>query len=307
MVRIDLRGASYHVCAWGEIPKRPTESPVLLLHGFTGSGNDWEGVAQALFLGERDGAPFDTTAKDQTANPALGHRPCVMALDALGHGESDSPDEPDRYAVAHVVEDIHDVLRCLGVESVHLVGYSMGGRTALAFTVEKPGRVRSLVLESASPGLRTAEERQIRRRSDAELADFIEREGTGAFTDRWEALPLFASQARLPERTRYQVRAQRLRNNPRGMANSLRGMGTGSQESYWERLGGIACPVLIVTGNEDTTYCAVGAAMAANIPTARHVILPGGHNVHLESPDAFVAQLAAFLDANAAQALGGGV
>ena len=51
-----------------------------------------------------------------------------------------------------------------------LVGYSMGGRIALAYTVNYPGRVSSLILESSSPGLKSEDERTARRETDQSLS-----------------------------------------------------------------------------------------------------------------------------------------
>ena len=97
--------------------------------------------------------------------------------------------------------------------------------------VHYPQLVRSLVLESASPGLATAAERQLRRAADEALAERIERDGIPAFVSAWEQLPLFAGLAWLPAEERAALRAQRLANNATGLANSLRGMGTGAQPS----------------------------------------------------------------------------
>src|SRR5947209_7676452 len=82
-----------------------------------------------------------------------------------------------------------------------------------------------LVLESTSPGWAGLDERQERVTSDEALANSIEQQGLEAFVERWSELPLFASQAYLPEAVRAELRAQRLRNNPRGLANCLRGLG----------------------------------------------------------------------------------
>ena len=53
------------------------------------------------------------------------------------------------------------------------------------------------MLESASPGLSTEEEREIRRGNDRKLAKRILENGMEAFVDQWENIPLFESQKRL--------------------------------------------------------------------------------------------------------------
>ena len=114
-------------------------------------------------------------------------------------------------------------------------------------------------------------------------------------------MPLFASQASLLEDTRARLHAQRLRNNPLGLANSLRGMGAGRQESLWDRLASLNVPTLLIAGELDVKYCALARQMAAVLPNVRVVIVPGvGHAVHLEQPQSFARNVLEFLYAEPA-------
>lgn len=247
--------------------------PVLLLHGFTGSARNWTSLMGAL---------------------AGNYQ--VLAVDLLGHGETDSPPEASRYRIEQAAADIAALLLHLGCAPAHLLGYSMGGRLALCLALTYPALFRSLVLESASPGLRTEAERAARRASDHALADQIEDEGVAAFTAAWARLPLFASQARLPQQARDRLHQQRLGNDPRGLANSLRGMGTGEQPSLWPRLGEWDKPTLLMAGADDVKYTQIARAMAEAMPTAQaRVMADAGHTVHLEQRAAFTAAVAAFL------------
>lgn len=181
-------------------------------------------------------------------------------------------------------------------EPVDLVGYSMGGRMALAYAVRNPGQVRRLVLESASPGLETEEERAARRTSDEELARLLETEGIETFVKRWEALELFESQRSLPAPVRANQRARRLLNHPRSLAACLRGLGTGALPSYWGSLAGLRVPVLVLVGALDRKFATLGARMAALLPDARVVeVANAGHAVHLERPDAWLGAVTGFL------------
>jgi 2-succinyl-6-hydroxy-2,4-cyclohexadiene-1-carboxylate synthase len=172
----------------------------------------------------------------------------------------------------------------------------MGGRFALAYAARNPERVRRLVLESASPGLETGEERAERRTSDEALASFIESEGTEAFVERWEALDLFESQRSLPAETRAAHRARRLLNHPRSLSACLRGLGTAALPSYWGSLPGLRVPVLIVVGGLDRKFAAIGARMAGLLPDARLVEIAGaGHAVHLERPGDWLGAVTGFL------------
>jgi 2-succinyl-6-hydroxy-2,4-cyclohexadiene-1-carboxylate synthase len=172
----------------------------------------------------------------------------------------------------------------------------MGARVALNLAVNASDRVRMLILESGSPGLADPAERAHRIRADEALADRIEREGVPAFVRAWEQLPLFASQARLPADVRASLRAQRLRNNPRGLANSLRGMGAGRPAPLWDRLSRLEVRTLLLAGELDEKYRDLAERMARLLPAARGAVIPGaGHAVHLEQPAVFDAEVTKFL------------
>lgn len=255
------------------VEQSSTGRQLLLLHGFTGSAATWAPLISAL--------------------PPHFH---AIAPDLIGHGRSNSPSDAERYRMERCVADLLTLFDQLEIARADVLGYSMGGRVALHLAVAAPERVGALVLESSSPGIADAAERQARVAADAALADLIEREGIAAFVDRWERLSLFASQAALPEDTRARLHAQRLRNNPIGLANSLRGMGTGQQGSLWDRLSGLDVPTLLIVGALDAKYRALADDMLALLPNARAVIVPGaGHAVHLEQPQAFAKNVLEFL------------
>jgi 2-succinyl-6-hydroxy-2,4-cyclohexadiene-1-carboxylate synthase len=247
--------------------------PILLLHGFTGSVDEWAELTPRL-------APLRR----------------VVAIDLIGHGRSPAPADVAAYTMGRCAADLLDVMDGLGADQFDLLGYSMGGRAALHLAAAAPGRVRSLVLESASPGLADPAERAARAASDDALADRIEAEGVGWFADHWGNIPLFASQAALPAAARAALRERRLRNSPAGLAGSLRGMGTGRQEPLWQRLGKLTMPALLITGELDGKFVAVNEQMAARMPRAEHISVPGaGHTVHLERPRAFADLVVGFL------------
>ena len=70
----------------------------------------------------------------------------------------------------------------------------MGGRLALSFAMEYPHKVRKLILESSSPGLKTEAERKKRQIQDEKLAQMILEQGMERFVEYWEDVPLFSSQ-----------------------------------------------------------------------------------------------------------------
>jgi 2-succinyl-6-hydroxy-2,4-cyclohexadiene-1-carboxylate synthase len=177
------------------------------------------------------------------------------------------------------------------------VGYSLGGRTALQLAVQHPEAVSALVLEGASPGLATEQERADRVAADEALARKAEVEGVEAFIDYWQSIPLWDSQkTTLTEPQRVALRQQRLAQRATGLANSLRGMGTGSQAWVGDRLGELRVPVLLTAGRLDTKFSAIAREMGQQIPDARvEIIEDAGHCAHLEQPAAFNAVLLDFL------------
>jgi len=259
-------------------------TPTLLLHGFTGSADAWpRPVLDAL--------------------AAAGNAP--VALDLPGHGQRAGETDPARFTMDAVTGELlaaADGATGAGGDpvaatpAVDLVGYSMGGRVALAFAVAHPARVRRLVLESASPGLETEEERAARRGADARLAAKLEQEGIAAFVAFWERLPLFTSQRNLPAPVAEAQRRRRLRNDPRSLAASLRGLGAGALPSFWDDLPALHIPTMVLAGEDDVKFMAVARRMAALLPAAALRIIPGaGHNVHLERPGAWVEAVTEFL------------
>ena len=266
MTRIPVNGIELNV-------RRQGSGPVLLLlHGFTGSGATWQ--------------PFDWPGYE------------TVAVDLPGHGDSDKPGSVERYHMERCTEDLVSLLNELGIERAAVLGYSMGGRVALHLALHAPERLWALVIESASPGIESEAERAERRRSDGELADSIVRDGVAPFVDRWQAIPLFASQSRLPADARERLRLQRLRNEPLGLANSLRGLGAGEQQPIYARLHEIETPALALAGADDAKYRAIAERTAAALPNARLQIVPeAGHAVHLEQPQAFSVAVREFLNA----------
>jgi len=253
---------------------RNSAQTLILLHGFTGSAAAW-------------GHQLDTLSD-------YGLR--IIALDLLGHGQSDAPDDPQRYTIERCQQDILAALRELGVSQGQaiLLGYSMGGRIALytAFS----GFFGALILESASPGLEDPAEREQRRIDDESLAASIERDGVEAFIERWERLPLFASQSTLPLEVREALHRQRLNNRAAGLAQSLRGVGAGVQPSLFSRLPTLQIPVLLIAGELDTKFMAIARRMARLLPQAQLCVIPGaGHTVHLERPEEFVSSVGDFI------------
>lgn len=268
-LQLTLNGVHYSASQTGP----PAAPALLLLHGFTGSGTNW---AEHL--------------------PVFSQQFAVITVDILGHGRSASPLDPNRYTMPHVAADLIALLDECQVAQTALLGYSLGGRLALYLACHAPERFSQLILESSSPGLATSAEQTARRQSDEALADWIERHGIDAFVERWEALPLWASQQQLPEDVRQRLRQQRRQNSPVGLANSLRGMGTGVQPSLWPCLPSLQLPTLLLAGELDSKFVAINEKMVKLLPNGRlHIIPQAGHTTHLERPLLFQTAVTSFL------------
>lgn len=247
-----------------------SKDTIFALHGFTGSSSDW------------------STLANQLATRRL------IAPDILGHGLSEYPIEPELYEMSISADQLLFVMEHRQIDNFHLVGYSMGGRLALYIATHYPDRVKSLTLVSASPGLKTEAEREVRRQSDNGLADKIEKNGIAWFVDFWENLPLWDSQS---AELKAELREKRLQNNPVGLANSLRGMGTGVMPSLWEKLPDLPMPVNLIVGELDAKFVAINQEMAELIPDVALTIIPDtGHAAHLEKPGIFKDILLNFLN-----------
>lgn len=237
---------------------------IVLVHGFTQSARSWRRVDPHLPVGYRR-----------------------VAVDLPGHGGSSD------VRVAHLDE----AARLVGERGgrATYVGYSLGGRTCLRLALNSPELVERLVLIGATPGLSDDTERARRRDADEALASELEAggdAGVAGFLERWLAGPLFAhlsaEQADL---------AARQGNGARGLAASLRTCGTGTQPPSWELLGQLTMPVLVVAGERDERFAALGRAMVEAIgDNARLALIEGaGHAACFEAPERFGARVREFL------------
>lgn len=232
--------------------------PAVLLHGFAGAGQSWDAVRAEL-----------------AASGADLHTP-----DLPGHGTR-SDDRPVSF------DACVDAALADAPDTFILCGYSMGGRVALHVALAVPERVRALVLVATTAGIEDAGEREARQGADAALADAIEAAPIEDFAERWSRQPLFAGD---PPEVLAAWHQQLLRNGPAGLAASLRGVGTGSMSPLWDRLGELTMPALVLAGQRDAKYTAIGERLAAELPDAQLTIVPGaGHGLPREAPAA-VAQ-----------------
>ena len=263
------RSIQFHYRQYGE----PKQTTVVMLHGFMGAADDWT---------------------EEITEPLIEAGLSVVTIDLPGHGRTIVDDEDD-YFIDNCAAEIVRLFDKLKLPSVHLVGYSMGGRLALYLAVHYVDRINRVVLESASPGLKTEIERQRRILEDAALAERILTVPFERFLREWYAQPLFASMSSSPEKLEALI-ARRLDNDPRSLCLSLQGTGTGAQPSLWENLDQLTMPLFLIAGEKDAKFSAIGRAMAERCPVAKLRVVPdAGHNVHWEQPHLFGSLVRDFL------------
>lgn len=238
--------------------------PVICLHGFLGAPDDWTPLAHALGNG-------------------FGVRACALP----GHGSPAVNDFVD------AVRGLQSILRSVPIPP-HLVGYSMGGRIALAAALDPNIALASLTVISSSPGLHSGLERAERARADDRLADDLERRGLEAFVRDWYALPLFASLARRPALLR-ELSSRRAKGPSVERANALRALTVGRQPSLWPDVPALKSRTLFIAGDQDEKYRALLTRAAGLCPRARLLTVPdAGHFPHLERPEFVHAALREF-------------
>lgn len=253
-VRIHARSVPYPAAS---------ATPVVILHGFTGSTESMREVVAELC---------------QTRT--------TVCIDLVGHGCSDAPKDVALYSMDCCVSQLAAVIAELGLDRPHLLGYSMGGRAALSFCTTHPELARSALLVGTSAGLVDPEARRARIEDDEVIANRILAAGLESFVDEWMAKPIFATQSRLGEAALERSRAERLRNRPHGLASSLRGMGTGAMTPL--DLTGLKIPTCFVAGAEDKKFVALARGYSERLDGARVEIIPeAGHAAHTENPKAF--------------------
>ena len=229
--------------------------PVLFLaHGYAATTHMWRGQVEA-FSG----------------------RYRVITWDMRGHGESDSPAEPDQYSRDATCDDMAAILDACGVERAVVGGLSLGGHMALAFALRHPSRVRALALFDAGPGYRNPGARANWNETAATRAAKFEERGLRALGRGAEVL---GANHRSAE----------------GLAMAARGILAQPDTSVIDAISTLTMPALVLVGENDHGFRAGADYMATRMPAAHQVILPGaGHASNLDQPEAFNAALEAFL------------
>jgi pimeloyl-ACP methyl ester carboxylesterase len=177
----------------------------------------------------------------------------VVGLDCRGHGRSEKPHDPAAYARRTMADDVARLLDHLGLAQADYLGYSMGARIGLEVAMAHGPRLHRAVLGGLGNW------------GEGGRSDLIARRMRGDATIHDELAEMF-----------YRFAAARQLNDLEALACCI--LGPQPQPSDAE-LAGIRVPVAIVAGEQDPI--ARGAAdLAARIPGARHVVIPGRNHMN---------------------------
>lgn len=212
--------------------------------------------------------------------PAFSRRYRVLTYDVRGFGETELPEgEVDMRVLA---EDLHQLLRALGIDSAFVLGYSMGGRVGLQLAIDRPEVVRALILANSGVGVTPpSPEAQERRRR---LIGLLEQGDLETVSEQMTATSFsHGLKERDPEKFEA-YKSVKLRNDPRAFARLWGALVTASPPD----LSRLACPVLVIAGSQDAfTPLEAARATAAAIPGSRLEVLPTGHAAAIEAPKEF--------------------
>jgi pimeloyl-ACP methyl ester carboxylesterase len=243
------------------------------VHGFGGAKEDFADHVDAL---------------------AVDHR--VVVFDHRGHGESDAPDDPARYSLDRLAADAVAVADAAGLRELRLLGHSMGGMVARRLVLAHPDRLRALVLMDTSagppPGLdpelvafgvevvRTHGMVELKR-----LQDELDPLGSPSYRRVLAERPGFADYVARKWGALAPVMWQ-------SMAHEIV-----HQPHQLDAMAAVACPTLVLVGDEDTVFLEPSRSLAATVPGAELVVIPGaGHSPQFEHPEAWYLALRGFLD-----------
>jgi pimeloyl-ACP methyl ester carboxylesterase len=270
---------------WITVADRPVnaielgEGPaIVFVHGLSGSWPNW---LEQLPVFARD------------------HR--VITMDLPGFGHSPMPTEP--ITISLYARILDSLLETLQVSAATLVGNSMGGFVSTELAIAFPQRVERLVLVSAA-GISTFRHRRVER-----IEPYLRRVAPmlAAYTGWTAARSDWMSRraglrnlslgfvTRHPSRLPAPLAAEQIRGA--GKPGFIQALRANIDYPIRERLPEIACPTLIVWGEEDKVIPVSDASVFEElIPDSRKVIFEDtGHMAMLERPAAFNELLAEFV------------
>ena len=258
---------------------------VYALHGFTGSGLDFiplKSSIESILSGE--------SVVLNWLCPSLPGHGDSSDFDCSVQGKYDFL---KKYIYLNTIQEI-DSFRSHEHKNI-LIAYSMGSRLGLYHATKETDFWDAIILIGVNPGIRSETERALRRKSDKELSDKIEKKGLSWFLNYWNSLPIIRSQ--FEEFDDFQKARQRRKNSldTQGLKNSLVHFGQGVFPDLWELIPDIKSPLLLINGDLDLKYCEISHQFSCSNRKVQCEIIKGcGHAPHFESPKSTAEVIAAF-------------
>ena len=221
----------------------------------------------------------------------------VITYNHRGYPPSSVPREAHHYSQDILVEDLHRLLRHLGLGQVHLGGCSMGANMARDFALAHPELTRSLIMVGAGAG---SVNRAEFLKGQAAIAEGLDREGMAARLRSFETLPQRASFKTKDARGFAEFIRQAGEHDAQACAHLAREV-MSKRRTVPELEGplrALRVPTLIMVGDQDTPCVEPSIMMRALIPHAGLVVFPAcGHTPNIEEPALFNLHVAEFLAA----------
>ena len=242
-----------------------------------GADGPWVVLAHALGV---DHQLWDSIAQ------RLASRHRVLRYDARGHGKTSAPH--GAYTLFQMVDDVAGLLDALSIEQVHFVGLSMGGMVGQILGVRHAQRLLSLTLCDTVCYTPVSAHAMWDERIGQ-----VEAHGMSGIVEptiqRWLTTPFREAHPDVVERIRALLRAT----PPHGYVGTCLAIKALDTRSSLAR---IACPTLVMTGEQDTGAPVEAARdMASHIPDARLKVIPdAAHLAPIEQEEAFLADLDEF-------------
>lgn len=243
-----------------------TIAPLVMLHGFLGSQNDWQPLIAEL-----------------------SDHPCI-ALDLPGHGQQINQQIPtlDNFPAWFTQQ-----LQARGIREYHLMGYSLGGRLAMRIAATEPTGLRSLIIENAHPGLTDETSRRARHQQDDHWAARFANEPLLNVLHDWYEQAVFSN---LSTQSKQELVTLRSENNPTALASVLRDYSLSRQPDYRHWIKTTSLPLLYLCGTEDHKFQSLSKALQQSAPALKLSLLTGGHNLHRANPTAMASVLREWLN-----------
>lgn len=221
----------------------------------------------------------------------------VITYNHRGYPPSGVPKQAEAYTHEQLIEDLHQLLRALGVRQAHVGGLSMGANVALNFGLAHPELTKSLIIAACGSGTVDRERALAQTAANAEA---YERDGIAALVRNFDTLPTRAVFKAKDPRGWAEFLRYASEHDAQACAHIARGV-IMRRKTIFEleaRLRTLRVPTLVMVGDQDEPCLEPALFMRRHLPHAGVVVLPmSGHTINIEEPALFNAHVAEFLTA----------